>query len=336
MTFSLTRRQTIMLSACAAALPMLGACGSKPAGNGADQVTLMFDWVFEGLHAAFFYGLEKGIFARHKIDLTLLPGTGSRNAALAVAAGHTTFSMVDATVMPQAVLQGTDLKAIYCFMPTTPFGVCYKKSAGIAVPTDLAGHTYGDSPGAATYVLWALFMKKLGVDPKTIKLVNISPSSQWAAFRNGEFDATYTAMNNSFVKVSRSDPGVGAFPYAEHDFNILSKCIVAKPSTVANGDLMARFAAAVTEAVDAAKGQRDAAIDTLRKSITFSTPREEQRAMLDDTLDKRITSPSTAGKPLGWMPEADWQNVIDIIGQTTPDVKRLKLADLFTNEFIRG
>jgi NitT/TauT family transport system substrate-binding protein len=335
MLHGISRRRALALSVGAlVGAPLLQSCGPK-ARQGGDAVSLMFDWVFEGLHAPFFYGIETGIFAGHGIDLTLVPGTGSRNAALAAAAGHTTFSMVDATVLPQAIQQGADLKAIYCYMPTTPFGICYKKSAGITKPADLQHHSYGDSPGAATYALWPLFVKKVGGDPATMKLVNISPSSQWAAFRSGEFDATYTAMNNSYIKVSHAQSDVGAFAYADYGFNVLSKCVVATAATLANRDLMSRFTAAFTKSLLAAQSNMSAAVDALQARVSISTPKDQQLAMLRDTFDKRIRSASTQGEPLGWMPKADWQAILDIPALSTPNAKPVALADLFTNDFIR-
>ena len=45
-------------------------------------------------------------------------------------------------------------------------------------------------------------------------------------------------------------------------------------------------------------------------------------------------TPTTAGKPIGWMSDADWEETIKVLkaygGVDTP----LKAADLFTNEFI--
>jgi NitT/TauT family transport system substrate-binding protein len=336
MSHRISRRRALAWSAGAlVASPFLHGCGKATKGGG-DPVSLMFDWVFEGLHAPFFYGIKTGIFAKHGIDLTLIPGTGSRNAALAAAAGHTTFSMVDATVLPQAIQQGADLKAIYCYMPTTPFGICYKKSAGISKLSDLQHHSYGDSPGSATFVLWSLFLKKVGLDPSTMKLVTISPSSQWAAFRSGEFDATYTAMNNSYIKVSHSQSDVGAFAYADHGFNMLSKSVVARAATIANHDLMARFTAAFTESLMAAQSNMSAAVDALQAKVSISTPKDQQIEMLRDTFDKRIRSASTLGKPLGWMAETDWQTILDVPGLTTAGAKPVALTDLFTNDFIHA
>ena len=45
-------------------------------------------------------------------------------------------------------------------------------------------------------------------------------------------------------------------------------------------------------------------------------------------------TPNTAGKPIGWMSDADWDETVKVLqeygGVSTP----LKAADLFTNEFV--
>lgn len=336
MSHPISRRRALALSAGALVAPFAASFGAE-ASKDNDSVKLMFDYLFSGQHAPFFYGIETGIFARHGIDLTLLPGTGSRNTALAVAAGQVTFGIADATVLLQALQRGTKLKAIYCFMPTTPFGICYKKSTGITKPTDLEHHSYGDSPGTATYVLWSLFLKKAGGDPSTVKVVDVSPSAQWSAFVNGAFDATLTAMNDSYIRTSRAFPDAAAFAYADYGFNVMSKCVVARPETQTNRDLTSRFTAALTESLQAAQANMNEAVDALRKQASaLTTPKDQLLEQLRDTLDKRIRNANTQGKPLGWMHEADWQTILDIPGLSVPNAQPVDLSDLYTNNFIRA
>lgn len=325
----LNRRQALSLSAGALAY---AAGGANPA-LAADNVTLMFDWVFSGIHAPFFYGVETGIFAKRGINLKLLPGTGSRNSALAVAAGHTTLSMVDATALPQAVQKGANIKAVYCYMPTTPFGIAYKKNDRIRTLADLRGRSYGDSPGTASYSLWPLFLRQNGLDPKTVKLVSVSPSSQWQAFRKGDIDTTYTMINVSYVKARRAFD-CGVFAYADYGFNLLSKCVVARGDTLAKGDLVRRFNAALTQSVQAAQANPAAAVATFLKRVPGAQTKEEAMEGLRDTLDHRIRNKSTVGKPLGWMPEGDWQRLVEVLARSGQLSGPLATSKIYTNGLI--
>ncbi|MBM4401496.1 MAG: ABC transporter substrate-binding protein, partial [Crenarchaeota archaeon] len=57
-----------------------------------DKVTLRLNWSYYGIHAAFIYGLEKGLYAEQNIDLTVKQGNGSSNAVKLVANKDSTFA----------------------------------------------------------------------------------------------------------------------------------------------------------------------------------------------------------------------------------------------------
>jgi len=335
MTVQLSRRDSLMLTASAAGCVLLGRQPARAAGA-LDRVSMTFDWVLDGLYAPFFLGVDTGIFAKHGIELTLFPGTGSRNTALAVASGHSTFGIVDATVIPSAVLQGAEIKTFCCYMRTTAFGICYKKNSGIKQPKDLEGKTYGDAPGSATYALWPVFMRKVGADPSKVRLISVSPAAQWSGFFDGQYLATFTAMNDSFVKVSHGGHDVAAFAYADYGINLMSKTLVAEAATLKNTDLVRRFSLAFLESLEATRRDPAAAIDVTRRVAPQSSAKDVQLGMLQDTFAHRLDSPNTIGQPPGRMADKDWTDLVETLAEVGVLKQRVPIGQLFTNEFLPG
>ncbi len=331
MPISVSRRQLIAGAGAVA----LAASSSRARATGAlDQVSLTFDWVLDGLYAPFFYGISTGIFEKHGLDLSLQAGTGSNNTALAVAAGHSTFGMVDATVLPLAVSHGADIKVFCGYLRTSAFGICYKNNVGISQPRDLEGRLYGDSPGSATFALWSIFMRRIGIDPAKVHLVSASPAAQWNAFFSGQFDATYTAVNDSFLKVKDAGHDVSAFAYADFGMNLMSKSLVAHSNTLKNADLVRRFSKAFIESLEATRAAPAAAVAATRKMAPQSSSETVQLAMLSDTFKNRINSKNTDGKPLGFMAAADWNELVEILADAGTLKEKIAIERLFTNDYL--
>ena len=45
-------------------------------------------------------------------------------------------------------------------------------------------------------------------------------------------------------------------------------------------------------------------------------------------------TPSTAGKPLGWMSEKDWEETVSVLKQYGGVTGALETSQLYTNEFV--
>ncbi len=173
MVQKLSRRTVMRLAGAAAAASVFSIRRARAA----DKATVLLDWKVTGQHAPFFVGLGEGIFLKHGIDLTIQPGSGSRNTILAVAANNVTFGSADASALPAAILQGADVKMFCVYMATTPFGIMFTAESGIKVPKDLEGKIYGDFPGSATYALFPAFAKHTKIEVSKVQVVNINPAN---------------------------------------------------------------------------------------------------------------------------------------------------------------
>ena len=328
-----TRRHFLELAGASMLAGSIAAPYVRAAGK-LDPATVTLDWRVTGYHTPFFLGLEQKIFEAQGIDLTVNPGNGSRNTIIAAAANNTTFGMADATALPPGVLQGADVKMFSLYMGTTPFGIMFKKESGIAKPKDLEGRAYGDFPGSATYALFPTFAKKAGIDVSKVKIVNISPAAQFSSLLDNQVDATFTALNDSYVTLSHQGVALGNFSYAEQGLNVLSQGLIAGTETLKNHDLVKRFAQAFNQSVAAVKADPQKAAEVTKKLVPAAPDVVVQVDMIKDLVAHRLTNARTAGKPAGWMAEADWRDLVDHLAEAGTLKEKVPLDRLYTNDFV--
>ena len=115
------------LLVAAAALPLQSA-------QAADKVVLLLNWYVYGEHAPFFYGKEKGLYAKEGIDLEIQEGRGSAITIQAAAAKTVPFGYADVPTMIRAAVKGA---------PVVTVGVALQKN-----PMSVMGFAEGD--GAVT------------------------------------------------------------------------------------------------------------------------------------------------------------------------------------------
>ena len=60
-----------------------------------DKAAFLMDWIPTGERAAYYAGWQRGTFAKHGIDVTILRGYGSGDTVTKVAAGSAQFGVAD-------------------------------------------------------------------------------------------------------------------------------------------------------------------------------------------------------------------------------------------------
>src|SRR6185437_11023077 len=100
------------------AMLTLAACGGStpennsaaPDAEGSTPVTLMLNWYPYGEHAPLYYGVKEGIFAKHGINLKIVPGKGSGPVAQAIGQKQADFGWVDTPNVLSAANAGVPIK----------------------------------------------------------------------------------------------------------------------------------------------------------------------------------------------------------------------------------
>ncbi|MBV8921295.1 ABC transporter substrate-binding protein [Bradyrhizobium sp.] len=273
------------MSAAAAALS-LTALSAAPAAA-ADKVLLMLNWYVYGEHAPFYYGKAKGIYAAENIDLEIQEGRGSAATTQAVAAKTADFGYVDVPTMMRAAIKGAPVIATGVLLQTSPMSVMGFVDKNIKKPEDLKGKTVAITPADSMTQIWPLFLKKTGLKESDFQTVAGDGQTKLNAVINGQADVLLGYVMDQSMKIKDATAkDVYPIKFADYGINMVSSGIIANTDYVkANADLVRRFMAATTKAVEAAEKDPKAAaqaildanpkggkIDTLTQGFELTIP----------------------------------------------------------------
>src|SRR5438132_13903255 len=104
----------------------------------ADKVLLQLNWLADGQKSAPFVGRERGIFARHNIDLEIKRGFGSTDTLTKILTDAADFGYIDlATIMTAEESMMSKMAAIMSLYSKSPHAVMTTSTSGINTLVDL-------------------------------------------------------------------------------------------------------------------------------------------------------------------------------------------------------
>ena len=156
-----------------------------------------------------------------------------------------------------------------------------------------------------------------------------------ALLLQGRVDAITAGLNGQVPQVEARGTKVVYFKYADYGVNTLNNGIIVNTEfSRSKADTVRRFIRAQARGWVDARQDPGAAIDALIKAHPqLAGERGVFKRQLELTFET-LTTPNTAGKPLGWMSEADWQQTQDILVKYTGLTDTKPLSQYYTNEFI--
>ena len=245
--------------------------------SAADKVVLMLNWYVYGEHAPFYYGKAKGIYAAENIDLEIQEGRGSGATTQAVAAKTANFGYVDVPTMMRAAIKGAPVIATGVLLQTSPMSVMGLAEKNIRKPEDIKGKTVAITPADSMTQIWPLFLKKTGLKESDFTTVAGDGQTKLNAVINGQADLLLGYVMDQSMKI-KDAIGKEVYPikFADYGINMVSSGIVANTDYVkANADIVKRFMAATTKAVEAAekdpKGAAQSILDANPKGGKIDT-----------------------------------------------------------------
>jgi NitT/TauT family transport system substrate-binding protein len=263
------------MTALAAAL-IWTALAAAPA-RAADKVVLMLNWYVYGEHAPFYYGKAKGLYAAENIDLEIQEGRGSAATTQAVTAKTADFGYVDIPTMMRAAVKGAPVIATGVLLQTSPMSAMGFVDKNIRQPADIKGKTVAITPADSMTQIWPLFLKKTGLKESDFTTVAGDGQTKLNAVINGQADLLLGYVMDQSMKI-KDATGKDVYPikFADYGINMVSSGIITNSDYArANADLVKRFMAATTKAVEAAekdpKGAAQSILDVNPKGGTIDT-----------------------------------------------------------------
>lgn len=306
------------------------AAGSAGA---AEKVDFILNWIAGGDHAPYYYAKKMGLYAKAGIDLNIQQGKGSSMSSRRTGAGKNQIGLADLGTALVTMGKGAKMVAVMNVYANSPYGMYWLKSSGIKGPKDLAGKKIGNPPWDAARQMWPALAKKVGVDPGTVKWVNIQPNAKLAALKAKSIDATTSFYNIHHIFQRQLGADMGFFPWKKYGINPYGNSIIVNSEFLASKpQLVAAFVKVSQKAFHDCVIKPDPCIQALveaNKGLKFDNEKENWGLVTELMSDK-----TSREKALGYFDPkrmaADYALIQAYFKIDTP----YKIDERFTNKFL--
>jgi NitT/TauT family transport system substrate-binding protein len=286
------------------------------------KVSLMLNWYPYGEHAGFYYGLDKGIYKAHGIDLSIQPGGGSLRTVQAVAEGKVDIGYADTPVLLKAIASGAEVKSVGVFLQTTPASLQFFADKNIKSVADMRGKSVAGSPGDAAYETFAAVLEANHVPADSVTRLNVDPAGKLTAVISGRADTLAGFYNDQSPTIeARTGKKMEQIRYADHGVNFFSTGLIVSDAMLKKDpQLVKDFVKASQEAWDQASKHQADAVAAEARLAENAPPADVMAKQFAITLGL-LHTPRTKNKPIAVNDPADWDATIALV------VKYLGLKD---------
>jgi len=312
------------------ALGLIATAGSAPA---AERVNFILNWVAGGDHAPYYYARKLGWYDAAGIDVNLLQGTGSSNAAQRAGAGADEFGLADLTTVLVALGKGADEVAVMNVYANYPGGFYWLKSSGIKTVHDLAGKKVGNPPGDAARALWPALAKANNMDPNSVTWVNLSPTAKLAALKAGSVDAVTDFFNFHHGYKRELASNMGYLAWKDAGLDPYGNSIVVNGAYLkAHRDTVAAFVKVTQKAFAACVADAKPCIDALveaNSGLKFDDQMENWRE-----VEMLMSDQTSQTEALGWFDPKRVESDYDLVRTYLGIEKPFDVTKYYTNGFL--
>jgi NitT/TauT family transport system substrate-binding protein len=219
------------------------------------KIRYTLDWRFQGNLAPFMYAKSGGYFAKEGLDVSLDAGAGSGATLTRIVGGSHDIGNADLNTVIAFLGNNPELtkfKAIYLSYSESPMIVQALKKSGISKPQDLAGKTMASPETDSTRRLFPVFARAVGIDPGSVKWLNVDAALRENLLVRGDADAIpgmeVDVLNVVARGVKRED--INVFKFSDYGANQYGHVILASNKLIAeNHKAVAAFVRAVNRAI---------------------------------------------------------------------------------------
>lgn len=303
-----------------------------------ERLNLVLNWVPTADHSPYYFARAQGWYKKAGIDLGIETGKGSGITSQRVGAGTAEIGIADLATALVAKSKGADLVAVMNVYANSPQGFYWLKSTGIHGPKDFPGHKIGNPPGDAARVMWPAFAKAVGIDPKSVTWVNISPQAKIPSLKSHAVDIISDFYNEHDLKVRDFGADLGFLAWRSIGVNPYGNSIIV------NGDYLKKHRDTVKNFIEVSQRAFAACVkdaEPCLKALFADVSGLDSRVQHDqwNRIKELMRDPTTTTVALGWFdPQrmaSDYELVKTYFGLEKPfDIKEA-YTDAFLDKSIK-
>lgn len=301
----ITPRRHLRLALCVLTL-CLSSCGVQPANDtpvslpdGLTRINVCNSSI-SGTQVVAAYALEKGLFAKHGLDVTLIDINSGSRAVAALISGSVQLCQIAGSAVAHAVVAGADVTMIGALINGSVYSLMV--AADIRSPSDLKGKAVAISTaGSASETAMRLALRTLGLQPgRDVAILTIGGQAErLAALEAGYVAGTLLGFPETILARQKGlhvllDVSTLDLP------NVHTATATSRAFLKSNRTTVRNFMKAFSEAVFAIKHDKEGTMAVLSRQVQLD-PQKNAEALSEtyDLLYKSrladIPHPSLAG-----------------------------------------
>jgi NitT/TauT family transport system substrate-binding protein len=300
-----------------------------------DKIRVRLDWTPWGVHAPFHFASQKGLFAKHGLDVSIEDGNGSVSTVQIVGNGE--FDVGHASLAPMAIARskGLPVKGIAGFVRQNDIGLLVPKDSGVTKPDDLKGKKIAFTAGSLEAPFIDRFLASGKLTRNDVELINVDAAGKTGMYISGRSDAAFSSVPFFLAVVAQPRPS-NAVRFADFGLQFPSFGLIATEKTIAEKrDALRRFVSVVAGAwsyiLDNHEDEAVAAIIAARPQAKLNPVVLKEQLL---TIRNYTSTDATKGMPFGSQAGSDWKAAVETLADGGLVDKSLDSATLFTNDLI--
>jgi NitT/TauT family transport system substrate-binding protein len=217
------------------------------------KITFLTNYVYNGRHAPFFVGLEKGFYKEAGFDIDIKPATGSGFVITAIDGGKADYGMADVSSVVQGIAKGAKVKAFSVYTDITTNGLA--SLTPYPTPESVVGKKIAAGQTDSVRVILPIIFDNKHLDAAKINWQAADPSVYFSLLLSGQVDL-FTATSDGDVpaltKVAAPQGKTVHFSsFSDWGYDIYGYVLIGTEAALAKDPGEAkRFAAATKKAVE--------------------------------------------------------------------------------------
>jgi NitT/TauT family transport system substrate-binding protein len=300
-----------------------------------DTLRVRLDWSPWGDQVPFHLAVKKGWYAKQGLDVQLEDGNGSVSTVQIVGNGDYDLGHASLATMAIARSKGLQVKAVAGFIRQNDIGLMIGKDTGVNSPKDLKGKKLTFTAGSLETPFLDRFISAGGLTRDDLELTNVDAANKGTLYMSGRVDGAFSSAPFMQPIFDRQRP-TKTIKFSDYGLEFPSFGLFATEATIAaKRDQIRKFASVTAGAwqyiLNGHEAEGVQAIMEARPQAKL-----DAQVLLDQIKILRglVSTPATAGKPMGIMAEADWAKAIDTLQQGKLMGHVEAPGAYYTNEFI--